>query len=100
MPLNSYEMVYVLKPDVAESTNLNLVNYYRAFITQNGGQDVLIYHRGRRHLSYDILHYYDGIYVQVNYSGNGYLVQLIERSMSLNENILRYLTLKNKKIST
>ena len=87
-------MVYVLKPDVAESTNLSLVNHYHAVITQNGGQNVSIYHLGRKHLSYNILHYYDGIYVQVNYSGNGYLLQLIEKSMRLNDNILRYLTLK------
>ena len=94
MSLNSYEMIYVLKPDVAESTNLHLVNHYRAFIAQNGGQNVSICHRGRRHLGYSILHYYDGIYVQVNYSGNGYLVQLIEKSIRLNDSVLRYLTLK------
>ncbi len=95
MSLNSYEMLYVLRPDVAESVNLDLVNCYHAFISQNGGQNVSIYHRGRRHLSYSILHYYDGIYIQVNYCGNGHLVQLVEKSMRLNNNILRYLTLKN-----
>ena len=94
MVLNSYEMVYVLKPDTTESINLSLISYYRAFISRHGGQNVSIQHRGRRHLSYNILHYYDGIYVQVNYSGNGILVKLLERSMRLNNNILRYLTLK------
>lgn len=95
MTLNSYEMIYILRPDVTEDVNLGLVNYYRAFIVQNGGRDVSIQHRGRRHLSYNISHYYDGIYVQVSYSGNGHLVKLIEKSMSLNDNILRCLTLKS-----
>ncbi len=88
-------MVYVLKPDVTEAVNLNLVNQYSAFIRKHGGQRVSVQHRGRRHLSYNILHYYDGIYVQVNYDGNGHLVKLLEKSMRLNDGILRYLTLKH-----
>lgn len=95
MSLNSYEMVYVLRPDVAESVNLGLVNYYRAFISKHGGQNVSIQHRGRRHLSYNILHYYDGIYVQINYDGNGRLVKLLEKSMRLNDSVMRYLTLNS-----
>lgn len=94
MILNSYEMVYILKPDVSETLNLNLVNYYRALMKKNGGKNVLIQHRGRRHLSYNFMHYYDGIYVQVNYDGNGHLVKILEKSMRLNDNIMRYLTVK------
>lgn len=94
MTLNSYETVYILKPDVTEATNLDLVNYYRTLIKKKGGQNVCIQHRGRRHLSYNIESYYDGIYIQVNYDGNGYLVNLLEKMMRLNDNILRYLTLK------
>lgn len=94
MILNSYEMVYILKPDVSETVNLNLVNYYRNLMKKNGGKNVLIQHRGRRHLSYNLMRYYDGIYVQLNYDGNGHLVNLLEKSMRLNENIMRYLTVK------
>ena len=94
MILNSYEMVYILKPDVTEVDNLSLVNYYRYLIKKNGGQNILVQHCGRRHLSYNIMHYYDGIYVQVNYEGNGSLVKMLEKSMRLNDNVLRYLTVK------
>lgn len=94
MTLNKYEVIYILKPDVTESINLSLVNQYKALIKKNGGQNILVQHRGRRHLIYNILHYYDGIYVQVNYEGNGSLVQKIEKSMRFNEHILRYLTVK------
>ena len=94
MPINSYETVYILKPDVTESVNLDLVNFYRAFVTKHGGRSLSVRHRGRRHLNYSISHYYDGIYVQINYDGNGYLVQLLEKSMRLNDDVLRYLTLR------
>nr|QCI08346.1 ribosomal protein S6 [Ptilothamnion sphaericum] len=94
MFLNSYETIYILKPDVKDEVNLNLVNYYKTLIKQNGGQNIFVQHRGRRHLSYNITHYYDGIYVQVNYCGNGKLVKLIEKSMRLNNYIMRYLTVR------
>lgn len=95
MTLKSYEVVYILKPDVTEQTNIDLVNYYRAFIAKHGGKNISVQHRGRRHLSYNVMRYYDGIYVQVNYSGNGHLVKVVEKSMRLNDNVLRYLTVKN-----
>lgn len=94
MTLTPYELIYILKPDVSEDTNLNLVHSYRNLILEKGGQNVSIQHRGRRHLSYNVMHYYDGIYVQMNYQGNGRLVSLLEKNMRLNENVLRYLTVK------
>jgi len=94
--LNNYETVYILKPDVTEDINLSLVNYYKVLLKQHGGVNISIQHRGRRHLSYNIIHYYDGIYVQMNYQANGYLVRMLEKSMKMNESIIRYLTIKQK----
>nr|YP_009390026.1 ribosomal protein S6 [Sheathia arcuata]ART65394.1 ribosomal protein S6 [Sheathia arcuata] len=96
MLLNTYETVYILKPDVTEDSNLSLVQQYKTLIKKYGGKDVFIQHRGRRHLSYNISHYYDGIYVQMNFEGNGHLVSILERSMKFNDKIIRYLTVKQK----
>lgn len=99
MSLNSYETIYILKPDVTENTNLKLVNSYKALIKRKGGKDILVQHRGRRHLSYSMKKCYDGIYVQINYKGNGSIVELVERSMKLNESIMRYLTVKQDTVN-
>nr|YP_010484939.1 ribosomal protein S6 [Hypnea cervicornis]UVW80633.1 ribosomal protein S6 [Hypnea cervicornis] len=93
--LNNYETIYILKPDITENKNLNLVNTYKALINNLGGQNIFIQHRGRRHLSYNISQYYDGIYVQMNYQGNGLLVNNLEKALKLNNNIIRYLTITN-----
>lgn len=98
--LNSYETIYILKPDVTDSTNFNLINSYKTLLKQKGGIDIVVQHRGRRHLSYNISHYYDGIYVQMNYLGNGKLVKLFEKSMRLNDNILRYTTVKKVNVGS
>nr|YP_010902582.1 ribosomal protein S6 [Hypnea nidulans]WCH54437.1 ribosomal protein S6 [Hypnea nidulans] len=93
--LNNYETIYILKPDITEDKNLNLVNTYKALINNLGGQNIFIQHRGRRHLSYNINQHYDGIYVQVNYHGNGSLVNNLEKALKLNSSIIRYLTTTN-----
>lgn len=94
MLLNTYETIYILKPDVTDSVNLSLVNYYKSLLKEKGAHNIVIQHRGRRHLAYNILHYYDGIYVQMNYQANGKLVNAMQKSMSLNDNIIRYLTVQ------
>ena len=95
MTLNSYETVYILKSDINEDENLSLVNHYKLLVKENGGKNIFIQHRGRRNLRYNINNYYDGIYVQMNYEGNGKLVQIIEKSMKLNDSIIRFLTLRH-----
>lgn len=94
MKLNNYETIYILKPDINENKNINLVNQYKKLIKKNGGKNISVQHRGRRHLSYNINHYYDGIYIQMNYEGNGKLIETLEKSMKFNDDIIRYLTVK------
>nr|YP_009395723.1 ribosomal protein S6 [Herposiphonia versicolor]ARW64703.1 ribosomal protein S6 [Herposiphonia versicolor] len=95
--LNDYETIYILKPDVTEDINLSLVSYYKVMLKEQGAINISVQHRGRRHLSYNIINYYDGIYIQMNYQGNGQLVNIIEKSMKLNDNIIRYLTIKKNR---
>lgn len=92
--LNNYETIYILKPDVTDSVNLSLVNYYKSLLKEKGAQNIFVQHRGRLHLSYNVMHCYDGIYVQMNYQASGKLLQLVEKSMRFNDSIIRYLTIK------
>lgn len=96
--LNKYETLYLLKPNITDDMSLASINEYKNLIRENGGRNVIVQHKGRRHLSYNIMHYYDGIYVQVNYEGNGSLVKTIEKSMRFDDNVIRYLTIKQKSV--
>nr|YP_010198891.1 ribosomal protein S6 [Hydropuntia urvillei]UAD88340.1 ribosomal protein S6 [Hydropuntia urvillei] len=97
MYFNNYETIYILKPQVTEEENLQLVNHYKSLIKKYSGQNILVQHKGRRHLSYNINSYYDGIYVQINYQASSSFIKILERSMSLSEHIIRYLTIKDNK---
>ena len=100
MSFSNYETIYILKPDIKESDNLSLVNAYKFFIKERGGTNIYIQHRGKRHLSYTIQDHYDGIYVQMNYTANGRIVNLLEKSMKFDDNIIRFLTVKQNLLNT
>ena len=95
--LLSYETVYVLKPDLNEDLLLKLIEQYQGILVERGAKNIIIQNRGRRHLKYPINRTRDGIYVQMNYDANGEVISLIERSMKINESILRYLTISINK---
>nr|YP_009397577.1 ribosomal protein S6 [Dipterosiphonia australica]ARW66763.1 ribosomal protein S6 [Dipterosiphonia australica] len=97
--LNNYETIYIVKPDVTDDISLSLVNSYRSLLKEKGAMNITVQHRGRRHLSYNILHYYDGVYVQMNYQASGKLISFLEKSMRFNDNIVRYLTVKQDTIN-
>ena len=94
MKLNSYETIYIIKSNLAEKQITQIVNNYKNFLNKHGSIDILIQHRGKRHLNYIVNNCSDGIYVQMNYSSTTYLVDSIKKLMLFDKNILRSLTIK------
>ena len=90
--LVSYETIYLLKSDLTEDNLLNIIEQYQCILVERGAKNIIIENRGRRHLKYPIKRIKDGIYVQMNYEANGEVINLIEKSMKINDSIVRYMT--------
>ena len=87
-----YETIYILKPDLTEDFLLKTIEQYQGILVERGAKNISIENRGKRHLKYPIKRIKDGIYIQMNYEANGDLINLLDKSMKINESILRYLT--------
>ncbi|MBE9166741.1 30S ribosomal protein S6 [Pleurocapsales cyanobacterium LEGE 06147] len=92
----SYEMMYILRPDLSEEQVEETVNKYTNFLREHGVENIQIQHRGKRRLAYPIKKYLDGIYIQMNYEADGTQIAPLERAMRLSEEVIRYLTIKLK----
>ena len=90
--LVSYETIYLLKPDLTEDSLLKIVEQYQGILVERGAKNITIENRGRRHLKYPIKRIKDGVYIQMNYEANGEVINLIEKSMKINDSIIRYMT--------
>lgn len=94
---NSYELMYILRPDLSEDQVGESVNKYKNYLSDNGAEDMEVQVKGKRRLAYPVGKYLDGIYVQMNYQADGSQNAPLERMMRLSEDAIRYLTIKLKK---
>ncbi len=90
---NSYEMMYILRPDLGEEQVDQVIAKYENLLKEQGAERIEIQHRGRRRLAYEIQRHRDGIYIQMNYKAPPTHVAVIERSMRLGDEVIRYLTM-------
>ena len=89
-----YEMIYILRPDLSEEQANQAVTKYQDFLIKNNAIDIKVNVWGKRRLAYPIQKKLDGIYVQFNYQADGTRIEPLERIMRLEEDVLRYLTIK------
>ena len=94
---NSYEMMYILRPDLSEDQVGESVGKYQDFLAERGAENLEVQLKGKRRLAYPVGKYLDGIYVQMNYNADGSQIAPLERMMRLSEDAIRYLTIKLKK---
>jgi len=91
--IQSYETMYILRPDLGEERVSEQVSTYRDMLAEQGGS-VEIQVMGKKRMAYPIERFQDGIYVLMNYSVTGAAIAPMERAMRLSEEVLRFLTIK------
>jgi small subunit ribosomal protein S6 len=91
-----YELIYIIRPDLSEDQVHQTVDKYRDFLKQYDSEDIQIKILGKKRLAYPIQRFLDGIYVLVNYVGNGTQIAPLERDMRLGDEVIRFLTIKLK----
>ena len=92
MPL--YECVFIARQDVSSSQVEGLVGQFSEIIEKNGGRIAKSEMWGLRNLAYKIKKNRKGHYALIHIDAPSDAVQEMERNMRLNEDVLRYLTVR------
>jgi|TARA_B110000967_G_scaffold150448_1_gene154294 small subunit ribosomal protein S6 len=93
--INSYETICIIKPDLNEDNLAKVIENYQLMLANQGAKNIITQNRGRRHLKYMMKKFKDGIYIQMNYEANGEVISTLEKNMKIDEQILRFMTVKN-----
>ena len=93
--ISSYETIVIVKPDLNEDDIAKIIEKYQLMLVEKGAQNIVTQNRGRRHLKYTMKKFKDGIYIQMNYEANGEVISLLEKNMRIDEQVLRFMTVKN-----
>ena len=90
----TYEVVFIIDPDSSEEEVMRLSEGVQKVITGQGGSIAKTEMMGKRQLAYEINHKRDGIYVLMEVDGSGSEIAELERRMRVNDQILRYMTIR------
>lgn len=94
--LRTYEVLYVLRPDLGEEATAAAVAKLAEVITGQGGEVLKIQPWGKRRLAYEISKYREGYYVLMVFAGEQTASQELERVLKLSEEVIRYLLLRQE----
>lgn len=94
MKKNEYELLYIINPVLEEDKFKEVVETATKILESNDCEVIDLDEWGARPLAYDIDGKHTGYYVNIYFSGPGEAIEKIERAFRLNDDILRYLTIK------
>ena len=89
-----YEVIFIVDPVTQEDEVNRLTENLSAIVTDQGGTITRNEVLGRRQLAYRIGHTNEGIYVLFEIEGTGREIAELERRMRVNDQVLRYLTVR------
>ena len=87
--MNSYEVLYIVKPDMEEEARAALISKFSELVTHNGGEVENVDEWGSRKLAYAINYITEGYYVLMNFKAKSDFPAELDRLMRINENIMR-----------
>ena len=92
--MNSYEVLYIIKPDVEDEARAALIERFAQIVKEDGGEVENIYEWGKRKIAYDIEYISEGYYVLMNFKTKADLPAELERNMKISEFVMRFMVLK------
>ncbi len=92
--MRHYETVYILRPNLGEDKFTEIIERTNAIVANDGGTVIDVDRWGIRKLAYEIKKETLGYYVLMNYAAHGTTVNEIERIFRIDDQLLRYLTIK------
>ena len=96
--MNLYEHTIIARQDTSPSELKQLTEKYSKIVEKNEGEIVKTENWGLLNLSYLIKRNKKGSYIHFKIKGKGKVVEELEKNESIDKKLLRYLTVKVKKL--
>jgi len=94
--MNCYEHTLITKSDLSENQNKKLIEKYENIIKKNKGKIIKVENWGLRVLSHKIKNNKKGFYYHIKFEGDGNITNMLEKEESIDEMLVRFLTVKVK----
>jgi small subunit ribosomal protein S6 len=95
-----YENTIIAKQDLAENDLKTIRDKYNKIINSSSGKVIKIEEWGLLNLAHKIKNYKKGFYIHYKFEGNNTTLKEIDKKIKIDGSIIRYLTVKYKKLDT
>ena len=90
----TYELMFIVRPDMAEEDQDKLISTLETAVTTSGGQVKNVERMGKRRLAYTVRRFHDGLYMLLTVEGSGGLIHELERRLRVTEPVIKFLTVR------
>ncbi|MEA2048043.1 MAG: 30S ribosomal protein S6 [Campylobacterota bacterium] len=100
--MTCYETLFVVKPTLTEEETATQIAKIKEVLAKEGAQLLAANDMGMRKLAYAVEKHNRGYYTVLFYKGEGTVIQELERNLKINEDVIKFLTVKytkNKEIA-
>lgn len=94
--MRRYELIFIIQQELNEEEVKTITEKYLQIITAQKGTIIKTDDWGKRRLAYDINKQSKGTYILVDFYGLGSMIREIERNLKIDDNILKFITVKTK----
>jgi small subunit ribosomal protein S6 len=94
--MRRYDLIFIVQPDLSEEETKAVSDRYLQIITGQKGIIIKTEDWGKRRLAYDIKKQSRGNYFLVDFYGPGSMIREIERNLKIDDNILKFITVKTR----
>tara|TARA_Y100000768_G_C23904407_1_gene646783 strand:+ start:158 stop:481 length:324 start_codon:yes stop_codon:yes gene_type:complete len=95
-----YENTIVARQDLAEKDLKSIKDKYNKIINDSSGKVIKIEEWGLLNLANKIRNFRKGFYIHYKFEGNKNTLNEIEKKIKVDGSVIRYLTVKYKKLDT
>lgn len=93
--MRAYEMMFIIKPDLAEETITEIKERLHKIIAEFGGEFVNEAGGwGKKRMAYKVQDYSEGIYSLWNFNGIPETVQELDRVIKISDSFLRHIIIR------
>jgi len=92
--MRNYEIIFIVRPDVAEEDVDKLITQMEGVVTGTGGKLEKVEKLGRRRLAYRVRKQREGFYVLFRLQGSGDTVKEFERRLKVIDTVIKYLSVR------
>ena len=92
--MRTYEIIFILKPDLPEEETEQFISQMETVVTSTGGSVHQVERMGRRRLAYMVGKYREGYYALFSLECEVAAVRELERQLRVADPVIKYLTVR------